>query len=251
MSTVDGPDTLHLGEVFGVELSVYRRLDNRSEGLPDDSPRAIELHKRRADALHETLAEVDGWRIESWGLTDDVQPHELVDLIIAVASNPHVQTVLISGATWLTVELMKAGVDAFAGETVKALIARLIPKQKEQKSSTSQSRFQMARSSEFTRTLKSAFSEENNCGFVFSNAAPHSQGKLILSDTELLRVQRFTALSQHSRRTAAKALVRTARRMSSPVIGTTSVFSRLPRSISLVTVPLKPFQETRNPRLHL
>jgi hypothetical protein len=133
MSIADEPETRHLREVLRVELSVYRRLDNRSEGLPDDSPRAIELHKRRGEALHEAVAEVEGWKIQSWGLTDDGQPHELVELIIAVSSNPHIQTVLISGATWVTVELMKAGIDAFAGETVKALLARLIPKQKEQK----------------------------------------------------------------------------------------------------------------------
>ena len=33
--------------VSEINLWVYRRLDNRFEGLSDDSPRAIELHIRR------------------------------------------------------------------------------------------------------------------------------------------------------------------------------------------------------------
>jgi hypothetical protein len=35
-----------------LKLCVYRRLDNRIEGLGDDSPRPLELHNRRKDALH-------------------------------------------------------------------------------------------------------------------------------------------------------------------------------------------------------
>ena len=38
-----------------ITLGVYRRLDNRFEGLSDDSPRALELHNRRKDALHAVL----------------------------------------------------------------------------------------------------------------------------------------------------------------------------------------------------
>jgi len=62
---------------------------------------------------------------------------------------------------------------------------------------------------------------------------------------------RFTARSQHCRSTLAKSPDRTDERMSSPVIGTTRISSRLPRSISLVIVSLKPFHEIRNPRVHL
>jgi hypothetical protein len=50
-------------------LSVYRRLDNRSEGLPDDSPRGLELHNRRKEALHEALVG-EGWEVQDWGVTD-------------------------------------------------------------------------------------------------------------------------------------------------------------------------------------
>src|ERR1017187_3190349 len=49
---------------------------------------------------------------------------------------------------------------------------------------------------------------------------------------------RLTALSQHCRSVWAKSPERTAERMSLPVIGTMRICSRLPRSISLVTVSL-------------
>lgn len=101
--------------------------------MSDDSQRALELHIRRRDALHEAMSGVEGWTVESWGDTNDTQPHELVDLIIVIASNPHVQTALVSGATGASLELVKAGLGEFASETVKALLDRLIPKQKEQK----------------------------------------------------------------------------------------------------------------------
>jgi len=62
---------------------------------------------------------------------------------------------------------------------------------------------------------------------------------------------RFTARSQHCRRVFVKSPERTAERISSPVIGMTRICSRLPRSISLVSVPVKPFHEIKKPRVHL
>ncbi|HWB84022.1 MAG TPA: hypothetical protein VG675_07770 [Bryobacteraceae bacterium] len=133
MSSETSPKTKPDAQPLKVVLSVYRRLDNRIEGLPDNSPRAVELHQRRKEALHEALSGVAGWRIDDWGSTDDERPHELVDVALTIASNPHVQTALLFGATWALLELAKASIGAFAGEAVKALLSRLIPKQKEQK----------------------------------------------------------------------------------------------------------------------
>jgi hypothetical protein len=52
-----------------VRLRVYRRLDNRFEGLSDDSPRALELHNRRKGALHDVLDSQNGIEVVDWGLT--------------------------------------------------------------------------------------------------------------------------------------------------------------------------------------
>ena len=61
---------------------------------------------------------------------------------------------------------------------------------------------------------------------------------------------RFTAASQHWISTLRKSPPLTASRISFPVIGTMSVSSRLPRSISFVTVEVNPFHEIKKPRLH-
>src|SRR5215217_7585024 len=63
-----------------IVLGVYRRLDNRLEGLSDDSPRAVELHDLRKDALHEVLDDDPLWIVEDWGYTNDSKAHEYVTL---------------------------------------------------------------------------------------------------------------------------------------------------------------------------
>lgn len=63
------------------------------------------------------------------------------------------------------------------------------------------------------------------------------------------RRYRLTADSQHWRSACAKLPSRTAARSSLPVIGTIRNASRLPPSISLVTVEVNPFHEIRKPRL--
>lgn len=115
-----------------VLLSVYRRLDNRSEGLADDSPRALELHDRRKEALHEALT-AEGWDVQDWGTTDDARPHELVELVVAIATNPQLQTAVLSASGWVAIEVVKASIGTMAAEAVKALLARLLPKQREHK----------------------------------------------------------------------------------------------------------------------
>jgi len=61
-------------------------------------------------------------------------------------------------------------------------------------------------------------------------------------------LHRWTAASQHDASTRAKSPFRAAALISLPVTGTTSARSRLPRSISFVTVPANPFHEIKKPR---
>jgi len=116
-----------------VSLSVFRRLDNRSEGLQDDSPRALELHERRKLALHEALDGNGAWSVDDWGNTDSKESHELVDIALSVFLNPHLQAIAASAAAWIGLEIAKAALGEFESEAVKALLARLLPKQKEEK----------------------------------------------------------------------------------------------------------------------
>jgi hypothetical protein len=45
-----------------VQLTVYRRLDNRLEGQDDNSPRAVELHALRSQALHDVFDKDLTWQ---------------------------------------------------------------------------------------------------------------------------------------------------------------------------------------------
>src|SRR6516225_1353041 len=71
-------------------LGVFRRLDNRTEGLSDDSPRALELHNLRKRALHSVLDGEKGITVLRWGQTDDASPHEFVEIVLAA----------VAGLTW-------------------------------------------------------------------------------------------------------------------------------------------------------
>jgi hypothetical protein len=118
---------------LNLHILVYRRLDNRQENMSDDSPRALQLHQRRREALHEALDGVEGWSVADWGATNDVRPHELVEIILSVAANPLLHTAAVSAATWVGLEAVKASLGALVSEAVKALLTRLIPKQREEK----------------------------------------------------------------------------------------------------------------------
>lgn len=112
-----------------VTLGVYRRLDNRTEGFDDDSARALELHNRRKSALHAALESEPGIRVSSWGLTDDVRPHEFVELSIGAVATLVVNYAVIPGLKYVGEKLAEKAVDESASALVKWLIAKLRPKQ--------------------------------------------------------------------------------------------------------------------------
>ncbi len=112
---------------FDIQLFVYRRLDNRFEGLPDDSARAYELHLLRKEALHEALGGVEGLSVD-WGDADDTKSHELAELLVFVA--PHVHTAVVAGMTLFAAEFAKATISELAKKAAGAVIERLIPEQK-------------------------------------------------------------------------------------------------------------------------
>jgi hypothetical protein len=112
-----------------IRLHVYRRLDNRLEGLPDDSPRALELHNERRDALVEALDGRPDMRVLDWGETKDTQSHELVELVVEVITNPAVTEVASVALGWLATRI-KDAVGDVAVDGIKRLIQRLLPQQK-------------------------------------------------------------------------------------------------------------------------
>ena len=121
-------------------LRVWRRLDNRFEGLSDDSPRAFELHYRRNDALHEVLENEPLWNPCVLGLKevdDSSRTHESVALVLQLQ---HSNTAMVRNIpddpslNRIEYTLIQSGwVDAATAEAVKVLIARLHLQQIEEK----------------------------------------------------------------------------------------------------------------------
>ena len=112
-----------------LRIHVYRRLDNRLEGLPDDSPRALELHNERRDALVEALDGRPDFRVLDWGETKDTESHELVDVVIDIITSPAVTAFASAAFTWLATQIKEAASD-LAVDGIKGLVRRLLPQQK-------------------------------------------------------------------------------------------------------------------------
>ena len=83
-------------------LGVYRRLDNRFEGLSDDSPRALELHIRRKDALHAVFDDDLNIRVTDWGSTDDSRPHEYIEIVLGAAATTVFQYAILDPSPYLS-----------------------------------------------------------------------------------------------------------------------------------------------------
>ncbi|MCU0291214.1 MAG: hypothetical protein MUF10_04390 [Thermoanaerobaculaceae bacterium] len=111
-----------------IALSVFRRLDNRAEGLSDESPRALELHNWRRDALHAAFDADSSIQVLSWGETDSAQPHELVHLTLTAAAAV-LRFADVPGLQWLGARLAEKAVDTALGELAQAVVSRLRPRQ--------------------------------------------------------------------------------------------------------------------------
>jgi len=112
-----------------ITLGVFRRLDNRFEDLSDDSPRALELHNRRKDALHAVFDNDPILKVVDWGETDDSRSHEYVELLLSIVAPAVFQYALVPGVKWLGLKLAEKAVDTTFSELAKAVVARLRPKQ--------------------------------------------------------------------------------------------------------------------------
>jgi hypothetical protein len=112
-----------------VKVGVFRRLDNRFEGLPDDSPRALELHNRRKEALHSTFDTQKSIEVINWGDTDDTHSHEFVEIVLGAVAVPVFQYAVVPGLKFLGQKLAEKAVDEAASELVKAVVSWLRPKQ--------------------------------------------------------------------------------------------------------------------------
>ena len=112
-----------------ITLGVYRRLDNRFEGLGDGSPRALELHNCRKDALHDVLDNEKSIEVFNWGNTDDSQPHEFVEITLGALASAAFTYAIVPGLKYVAEKLAEKAVDRAASEAAEWLISKLRPKQ--------------------------------------------------------------------------------------------------------------------------
>jgi hypothetical protein len=112
-----------------LKLGVVRRLDDRIEGLGDDSPLALELHERRKEALHSVFYVDPDIEVTSWGETDDTRPHEFVEVALSAGAMAVFHYAIVPGVEWLGRKLAEKAVDTAIGELAKAIVSKLRPKQ--------------------------------------------------------------------------------------------------------------------------
>jgi hypothetical protein len=114
-----------------LKIDVYRRLDNRWEGLADDSDRALELHKLRRHALHKIFDGNPDIGAIDWGLTDGTASHEVITLTVVPAAVAGFHYIVLPVAAWLAGKLADKAFDAAWDKFVPSLISAIGQKQKE------------------------------------------------------------------------------------------------------------------------
>lgn len=101
--------------------------------MPPDSPRALELHYQRKEAVHEILDDQELVRVIDWGQTDDTNAHEYVELILGIIGTKILQPFVIAGIEEVGKKLAEMAVDEATSEFIKWIISKFIKKQKEKK----------------------------------------------------------------------------------------------------------------------
>ena len=104
----------------------------RLEPWNDEPPRNREFHGLRSSALHRALDNSPLWRVDDWGETDDDEPHEFVELVVTLVSNPAFQAVALPAVGYVGGKLVEAALDVAVLEPFKEFIGRLIGRQKKE-----------------------------------------------------------------------------------------------------------------------
>jgi hypothetical protein len=106
-------------------LHVYRNLDNRIAGEPDDGSLAWQAHRERLRVLQETLDD-PAFRVRDWGVADDTErPHELAEVVAEVLANPTVQAIAWAAAGYAG-RLVAQQIDERLGGALSRVLDRLL-----------------------------------------------------------------------------------------------------------------------------
>ena len=82
-------------------------------------------HRARGAAVKTEFSKADDVVVLDWDATDAPEPHELVELLVAVAMSPPVQGAAASVITWIGVKLADHAVDATISAGFKALARKI------------------------------------------------------------------------------------------------------------------------------
>src|SRR3954447_7928625 len=85
------------------------------------------LHQARGTALHAVLDDASGLAVMDWGQTDDENPHEYVELAIALAGGAF--SLMLPVAKSLAQKLLEKAVDRTSSEAIAWVFERLKGKQ--------------------------------------------------------------------------------------------------------------------------
>ena len=112
-----------------IKIFVYRRLDNRKEGLSDQSPRALELHNRRKAALHDVFDSEANINITGWGATNDSNPHEFVVISLETVASVALSFAVVPALKFIGKKLIDKAVDEGTSKLVQWVISKFSSKQ--------------------------------------------------------------------------------------------------------------------------
>src|SRR5215218_7049202 len=104
-----------------LRIKVYRYLNNREGDPIPSSPESLELHQRRAAALHALFDKEQALRVIDWDYTDARESHEYVLLLLELVSRPEVQQVLDPATGFVREVLANATGDLVAAAVVYIL----------------------------------------------------------------------------------------------------------------------------------
>jgi hypothetical protein len=120
------PQTLHVW--------VYRNLENRRRGEPDDGSLAWQAHRERERVLREAVEELEltaDWDAAR-ALTDQKRPHELAELVVEFVKEPTVAKAVGAGAAYV-IALVGQQLDQALGNLVGRLFGKLFSAFKEKR----------------------------------------------------------------------------------------------------------------------
>lgn len=123
-------DTWERDVAINYKVWVYRVLHDEE---PDQTALKVERHRARGAAVKAAFKDSEELKVLDWGDVDSEEPHELVEILVAVATSPAVQGAAVTAVTWLGAKLADHAVDAAISAGLKSLARKVFRMQRDEK----------------------------------------------------------------------------------------------------------------------